>query len=717
MNALLILLMAANGLTGKWQTYTNTNFVNDLAGDGDTLFLATPGGLQLFRISDTTFLQAYTNSEGLPANTLRCCATDKSGYVWIGTEGAGIVVFDPHTETFHVHPPDPLPLTINCIEVSGDTVLFGSDNGAWLIDTKGTNLNFEDDVVIPITLLPGSTVLSIGVGQDFWVGTNQGVDRVLRDLTVQHYPIHQLLLGDSVKAIVVKDDTAFIATEWCIARFADSTFVQVAPYDNRTHLVYGMTVFNHLLHVVLDFGLTRWTGAGFETLWWTDCRSLLSRADLWVGFGGMVRELGNGLGRQTAGGTQNVFVSRGMASNMVAAAVLDTSGEIYACHFLTIGGFRGNSCRQADGSWEMLRDTIAHSALVARDYRNRIWFGHWGIFDNNGGLSSFDPATGEWKPYTWGPLDYRNVIAGLGIDRFDTKWVFNQSGEIVAVDSTGGMEYFRVPGVIAPTGGGYDFAFDDDDRVWFGTMNGLAMLDWRGTLHDQTDDTTAVYNRGLQSTNVASVTLDQRDRPWVATSQGAAVLENGAFRLYTTLNSGILSNTVIRVRTDPWGNIWFLTDRGISILNPGTQVWSQPDQNRGLVPNLSRRPDFYTWLTLDQEHKKALIASKFGLSEFSFDVPVETSLTALAIYPNPFVLGRNQRITFDHLPDSSYLQIYTLPGELVTALPVDQNYHRAYWLPDQGLRNWNGREIASGLYLAVVSTPTRRGVFRFAIVR
>lgn len=313
-----------------------------------------------------------------------------------------------------------------------------------------------------------------------------------------------------------------------------------------------------------------------------------------------------------------------------------------------------------------------------------------------------------------GEHDYRNVIAGLGVDRHDTKWVFNQAGTIIAIDSSDDQEVFAVPGVLPPNGGAYDFAFDAQDRVWFGTMNGLAMIDYRGTLHDPSDDSFAFFTT---STNVQSVAIDPDGRPWIATSQGGGVLINGSFTMYTTATPGILSNTVSRVRIDTWGNVWFLTDKGISLFDPHRQRWSQPDNNRGLIPNLSQRNAFYTWLQLDENRRTALIGTLAGLSKFTFSETPESTLRAVRIYPNPFVRGSHAEILFDSLPSSrTQIQVFTLAGELVAesgtdpSAPfyLDQIYHKARWTPGN---------VASGLYLAVVLTANDRQVYRLAIVQ
>lgn len=94
----LIFLLTLTGLTGEWKTFTNTNYINDMAGTDSVLYLATTGGLQMFTVADTTFRETFTNADGLPINVLTCCATDRDGNIWIGTGGGGLVVFNRHRE-------------------------------------------------------------------------------------------------------------------------------------------------------------------------------------------------------------------------------------------------------------------------------------------------------------------------------------------------------------------------------------------------------------------------------------------------------------------------------------------------------------------------------------------------------------------------------------------------------------------------------------------
>jgi streptogramin lyase len=701
MSSIVLTLGLLFGLSGEWQTFTNTNYINDIAGSDSVLYLATNGGLQVFTVADTTFRDVYTNAGGLPVNVLRCSAQDPDGRVWIGTDGGGLVVFDPATQGFRNYPTDMLPLKVTSLGTAGDTVLVGSDNGAFVILRQGTPLDFGDDQVVQFQTprVLSNTVKSVGATPEgFWIGTNRGVDLLARTLVpVAAYPRP---LGDTVKSIIEYHGAAHLATEWGILRFNGAGFDTVTVFS-QSRAVQRLAVWHDTLYVAMDAGLWRFNGGGMEQVWGGDLRAILASNDLWLGFGGLV-DAGMGLGRVTPDGAGHVYTAQNLASNNIAVAMTDSGGEVYACHYLTQWGFKSISHRRADGEWEWLRDTILNARSMARDSRNRFWFGH---FARNGGVSVYDPADGTWGGFQWGDDDYRNVVCGFGVDRSDTKWTFNQAGSIIAIDSSGQQEVFAVPGVLAPSGGGYDFAFDARGRAWFGTMNGVGMIDVRGTLHDRDDDSLAFFTA---STNVPSVAVDAEDRVWIATSQGGAMLENGAFRFYTTANSGILGNDVSRVRVDSWGNVWFLTDKGLSMFDTRNRRWSEPDNNRGLIPNLSLRTGFYTWLDLNEDRSSVLVGTLSGLNRFQFEVPTESSAAYVEIYPNPFIQGVHREVVFDRLPGGSWVQIFTLSGELVAEFPANETYHRAAWEP---------RRVASGLYVAVVRAGNQRRVYRVALVK
>tara|TARA_B100000686_G_scaffold108599_1_gene115751 strand:- start:1397 stop:2035 length:639 start_codon:yes stop_codon:yes gene_type:complete len=98
-------------------------------------------------------------------------------------------------------------------------------------------------------------------------------------------------------------------------------------------------------------------------------------------------------------------------------------------------------------------------------------------------------------------------------------------------------------------------------------------------------------------------------------------------------------------------------------------------------------------------------------------------LNDLSVVPNPYIVNSNyfnespgnNLIRFTRLPDKCTISIYTISGEFVTTIKHDDPFDgNEFW----DLRNGRGDQIAPGLYIYVVETPSGdKKVDKFAVVR
>ncbi|MFH1783383.1 MAG: lamin tail domain-containing protein [bacterium] len=90
-------------------------------------------------------------------------------------------------------------------------------------------------------------------------------------------------------------------------------------------------------------------------------------------------------------------------------------------------------------------------------------------------------------------------------------------------------------------------------------------------------------------------------------------------------------------------------------------------------------------------------------------------LNSSYIYPNPCYYDSDKRINFSNLPDSTEkIKIYTLSGELVKTIDVDENsVSSVSW----GCDNESGGIVASGVYLCLITTPDEKRVIKAAIIK
>src|SRR6202789_4545028 len=107
----------------------------------------------------------------------------------------------------------------------------------------------------------------------------------------------------------------------------------------------------------------------------------------------------------------------------------------------------------------------------------------------------------------------------------------------------------------------------DEDRIWAGTDNGLALYEnhaWK------------TYNikDGLAHRAVLSLALDSRTGDvWAGTMGGLSRISGGRIDSYTQLNSGLSNDVVYGVAVEG-ENVWVATAAGACRLNTRTGEWS-----------------------------------------------------------------------------------------------------------------------------------------------
>ncbi len=705
MVGLLISLFIAGG-TGGWRAYTNTNFINGIAGTDSVLYLATYGGVAALDILPSpSLLRTFVNTDGLPTNRCLCIGRDASGNLWVGTDGGGLAVIEPDNGRVWQYRTSDVALKIRTLTWDGTRVLCGSDQGLYLIETRGTLLDFDDDSIVRFTTtrvpeLLSDQILCVGVFDQYWVGTNRGVVAV--DRGFQTWTPYARPFGDSVRAVAEWHDSLMIATEAGLAMAEDSSFRPVVAFGEPTE-VYQLKVSGPRIYLATQVGLYEGDeadSARFSVILNEDTRALHFADALWVGCGG--NELyGSGLRYAFSGQSWNSYYNNCIWSASISDCAVDSAGSVYLCHYDA-----PVSAIDTTGKVTLHWGVLPRPFQVRIDSRGRVWFAH---FAGDGGLSVCDPADGSWQKVQWGASSSWNIIDAFGLDKQDTKWVFNGGATIVAVDSSDQQTVFQVPGLGPPPGGMYEFAFDSHGRAWLGLNVGLVMIDYGGTLSDKSDDSDTILIGGLPSAEVRSVAVDGQDNVWVATSSGAAVWNGASFQAFSVANSGILANNVYRVRVDASDRIWLLTESGLSIYDQVARNWTSfTPQNSGLIANVQGSVLFYSAMALSDVLGLGLIGTRGGLSIYDYAVKPESTAEHLRVYPNPCVLGVHTGVVIDGLPyDATKVEVRTLAGRRVAELPVETARHQAVWRP---------RGQASGLYLMVVSTPRGVRVERVAVV-
>lgn len=704
---MILPLLLVAGL-GTWQSYTNTNFVTGLAGRDSAIWCATLGGVaQLVSQPEPRTVQTITNTEGLSANRCLCIALDRDGNGWVGTQSGGLAVVIADSGRARPWRPNDMATTVRALTWHGDRLLVATPQGLYVIDTRGTLLDFTDDEIrrFSVTRVPellSDMVLSLAVHDGYWIGTNRGLTRV--DTTLSVWRSWRAPLGDSVSAIATWRDTLLVGTELGVVLLDSTGFRTVLRFNRATRLFSIVTSLSSI-YVATEAGLyeaDRPVSWRFQRVLELDVRSVYIGREIWVGCGGNERS-GNGLRYLVSGQSWSPYSHPAIQSGEISDCAVGPRGDILLTHTS-----QAISWITPDRNFWAVFSILPVPRQVRVDSRGRFWFAHF-AFD--GGLAWYDPATGEWESYQWGPTSARNIITAFGIDRHDTKWMFNGGTVIIALDSAGEQEVFEIPGLANTPGGGYEFAFDDSGRAWVGLTVGLVMVDYNNTLHDRSDDRFAIYSAGLPTAEVRSVAVDQGGGVWCATGQCVARWDGRQFRVFTTANSGLLSDNNYRVRVDASNRVWILSDAGLSVFDQIRNTWQNyTPQNSGLIANILATRGFYSSIALQDSIGTALVGTGAGLSVFSFALPPLSEASGMRVYPNPCILGRHGGIVIDSLPDDAVrLEIRTLTGRAVGRLNINHALHQAAWNPPEN--------TPSGIYLVMLETPRGIRVERVALVR
>ncbi len=110
----------------------------------------------------------------------------------------------------------------------------------------------------------------------------------------------------------------------------------------------------------------------------------------------------------------------------------------------------------------------------------------------------------------------------------------------------------------------------------------------------------------------------------------------------------------------------------------------------------------------------------------AFGTGAAAGLSTLRVYPIPYRPGSgdpdkgknysssdpNSGIIFDNLPQCAGIKIYTVTGQLVTSFRSDNSNGKLRW----DVRNASGQDVATGGYLAVISSPGSADVVKKLLV-
>ncbi|HSO27678.1 MAG TPA: two-component regulator propeller domain-containing protein, partial [Anaerolineales bacterium] len=175
----------------------SSDSINDLYIDPEgVLWIATDAGLNRYDRARGRF-QVYNvyakESERTTADGVTAILQDRFGYLWLGTDGSGLVQFDPLTEEMnhYIHRPvQPDSLGFNAV-----SALYEDSAGRLWVGTKGAGLDLFDrqrGVFFHYREAEGlsdntvAAILEDGRG-NLWISTKRGLNRFNPDTEIFHH--------------------------------------------------------------------------------------------------------------------------------------------------------------------------------------------------------------------------------------------------------------------------------------------------------------------------------------------------------------------------------------------------------------------------------------------------------------------------------------------------------------------------------------------------
>ena len=724
-----LLLAAALDLTATY--YTNTNYIFDMTGRGNTIYCATNGGFVALNHETTTgeftVRTVLTNTDGLQKNLQNCVALDSSGSVWVGND-LGLALIEDGQGPVRLYPVECLTCTrITDIACRGDSVYVGSSNGLLFIDTKGTPADFSDDTQLKIfEQLPCTIIRTVAIDDtSLWVGTaTGGVARFRNDMTLAAtYTVADGLLSNEINRLAAIDGHLYAASNLGLNRFVDGRF---------DTLLTGYTV-NDVCHVgdTLALGLAQSVQVGLliggSVTVINDGLPAYSRVmcllnnggTLLCGLGNRYTEpyYGDGIGQyNTVTGLWTVTKNRCLPSNHIAEIAASEHGVFVACGSRT-NESRGLGWLTVQGAWlNFSADSLLwsnHVHRVATDPQGRVWLGYNAFPDSDSSiiLSCLDPRDSTWFSIynRYNGMEGTEAVWDIEFDRDGNMYLSlgRPTNKVWLMDPTLTTVYYLNP-QLTDLRYQVEIALDSAAGIWQTHPDaGLSLTDTRHTLFDRSDDTFRNYTTGdgLVSNYLGGCAVDRSGVVYATADQGLVRYDGAGFVNRTDISDSALLDLVI----DPPSRIWVLARDGVNFYDPSADTvlhWHFREHHIDIsfIESIAEMTQVQGF-EFDPLRKCLWVGGETGLLQLTIETDPLPAVGGAEIYPNP---AFGNTIWIRNIPDDSRIDIYSISGRRVARDLT----------PVVGTVTWQiPTDVASGLYFALVRSAGGNRTYRFAIVR
>jgi ligand-binding sensor domain-containing protein len=700
-----------------WTNYTNANEVMALAGNGDTLWLATTGGLVHMQGGDAVASTALTNADGLGDNDLRFVAVDTQGRVWCGGVAGKLSrrYTDSYWRVYAFDPDDPSLVLTSAVNDTNGFLWVGSSAGVHKFDIERHGGEIKENYARfgnpPISISVQDVMIADGF---VWIAGDNGVARADVSDPNLNDPTHwQSWTGlPTLNTIAVFAGQVYLGGSDGVWGYTDTIQVPGDTLWERIGLekrsIQDLYATSDTLWIASDEGLGFCTASACQTPTVPGTPKVLLTSLARTADGAIWSGRSNAGVERLKDGTSSSVTIPGPLSNDITGVAVGHDGRIWCIHQSAGADYL------EDGQWYELeffqnfRGQGGTSITVAPD--GDVWLTTWG--DGATRVNPDDPLN-DWVNYDtansslmWvvdpgGPSDYI-VVRDVAADAGGRVWFAN-----AFADSGRRLPYFD-PG--QNCWGSFDiedgFISDNlqtlataDNEVLIGFENaGIGSLEYDpplcigGTPADPPADLTYKdTDDGLPSDNVLAILIDRADSLWVGTNLGLAHWTPDFHRFRQIPLPSAAGLTVNALAVDALNTVWVGTERGLVQLPAAGDAEFYDKENSPLVGNRVRA------IAVDDSSGAVWIATGNGLSRLDAGVTPAESIDDVRAFPNPFevISGETARVRFD-APYGSRVFIYTASGQFIIEVDVTEGWDG---------RNSSGELVASGMYIFVVRGP------------
>jgi ligand-binding sensor domain-containing protein/signal transduction histidine kinase/FixJ family two-component response regulator len=507
------------------------------------LWCGTEKGLSRFDGNSFTLFDR-SNTPAIQNNSIHSLVTDRTGRLWIGTGGGGLVRLEAGKFTQFTIVDGLIGDTVQCLaEDKAGTLWIGTSMGlSHFVDGQFTNFTVNDG-------LPSNYCRDIceDAAGRLWIGTGKGL-ACMSEGRFKTYTTQDGLANDNIQRLrTSKEGGIWIGTAGGgLGRWKDEQFTKYGTSEGFSNRFIRSLQEDHdgNLWVGTNEGVSRWrngklTGqfsedspaGGFAFAFFED-----TTGNLWIGSG-------DGLIRLSNGRCITFTRIEGLAGDSIWSVLEDHLGNLWA-------GANGGLSVRKNGIWTSFtsKDGLPSKTVLSmcEDASGVMWFG------TSVGLTRL--YNGKFETFTTANGLSNNVVMAVYPDRKGTLWVGMNGG---------GVNYFR-DGKFTPVPIGDGFpndiarAFHEDSKgnLWIGTNGGgLCVLK---------NDRFVRYSirEGLSSDLILSIHEDADGVIWVGTHGGGLNrFQNGNWIHFTSQNG--LPDDIIYQILEEGPYLWLSSTKGI----------------------------------------------------------------------------------------------------------------------------------------------------------